>query len=82
MHTNLCYELTSPLFDRITWNLPNGKTFTVNVSGNSAENVYIQSATWNGKSYNRCYIDHSDIVNGGTLELVMGNSPNIEWGVE
>ncbi|MDR1593184.1 MAG: GH92 family glycosyl hydrolase [Prevotellaceae bacterium] len=76
------YELTSPLFDRIVWNLPNGKTFTVNVSNNSTENVYIQSATLNGKTYNRCYIDHSDIVNGGTLELVMGNSPNTKWGVE
>jgi predicted alpha-1,2-mannosidase len=76
------YELTSPLFDRIVWNLPNGKTFTVNVSDNSPENVYIQSATLNGQIYNRCYIDHSDIVNGGTLDLVMSDSPNVKWGVE
>ncbi|MDR1594995.1 MAG: GH92 family glycosyl hydrolase [Prevotellaceae bacterium] len=76
------YELASPLFDRIVWNLTNGKTFTVNVSNNSAENVYIQSATLNGQTYNRCYIDHADIVNGGTLELVMGDSPNTKWGVE
>jgi predicted alpha-1,2-mannosidase len=76
------FELTSPLFDKIVWNLPNGKTFTVNVSGNSPENVYIQSATLNGQTYNRCYIDYADIVNGGALELVMGNSPNTKWGIE
>jgi putative alpha-1,2-mannosidase len=36
----------------------------------------------NGQTYNRCYIDYAGIVNGGTLDLVMGNSPNTEWGVE
>ncbi|MDR1456234.1 MAG: GH92 family glycosyl hydrolase [Tannerella sp.] len=76
------YELASPLFDRIVWNLPGGKTFTVDVSDNSPENVYIQSARLNGRPYNRCYINHADIANGGTLELVMGNSPNREWGME
>jgi predicted alpha-1,2-mannosidase len=76
------YELTSPLFDRIVWNLPNGKTFTVNAANNSPENIYIQSATLNGQDYTHCFIDHADIVNGGTLNLVMGNSPNTKWGVE
>ncbi|MDR2383062.1 MAG: glycoside hydrolase family 92 protein, partial [Prevotellaceae bacterium] len=76
------FELTSPLFDKIEWNLPNGKTFTVNVSDNSPENVYIQSAKLNGQTYNRCYIDYADIVNGGTLELVLGKTPNTNWGTE
>jgi predicted alpha-1,2-mannosidase len=74
------YELTSPLFEKVVWNLPNGKTFTVEASGNSPENIYIQSAILNGKAYNRCYIDHADIVNGGNLKLVMGKQPNREWG--
>jgi putative alpha-1,2-mannosidase len=53
------------------WNLPNGKTFTVNVSNNSSENIYIQSAKLNGQPYDRCYIEYADIMNGGTLDLVM-----------
>jgi predicted alpha-1,2-mannosidase len=76
------FELTSPLFDRIVWNLAGGKTFTVNVSNNSPANVYIQSAKLNGRTYNRCYIDYADIINGGTLDLVMGDGPNTGWGVE
>jgi predicted alpha-1,2-mannosidase len=76
------FELTSPLFDRIVWNLPNGKTFTVDVSANSPENIYIQSARLNGQPYSRCYIDYADIMNGGRLELVMGDSPNTKWGTE
>ena len=74
------FELTSPLFDRIVWNLPGGKTFTVEASGNSPENVYIQSAKLNGKPYNRCFIDYADIAGGGTLQFVMGCRPNTEWG--
>ncbi|MDR1339508.1 MAG: GH92 family glycosyl hydrolase [Prevotellaceae bacterium] len=74
------FELTSPLFDSIVWNLPNGKTFIVEVSGNSQENVYIQSAKLNGHDYNRCYIDYADIMNGGSIELVMGKHPNVKWG--
>jgi predicted alpha-1,2-mannosidase len=76
------FELTSPLFDRIVWNLAGGKTFTVNVSNNSPENVFIQSAKLNGQTYNRCYIDYADIINGGALDLVMDNSPNTKWGLE
>jgi predicted alpha-1,2-mannosidase len=76
------FELSSPLFDRIDWNLPNGKIFTVEVSDNSSENIYIQSAKLNGQVYNRCYIDYADIMSGGKLELVMGNHPNVEWGIE
>jgi predicted alpha-1,2-mannosidase len=67
------FEMTSPLFDRIVWNLPNGKTFTVNVSNNSPENVYIQSAVLNGKPYNHRYIEYADIVNGGVLDLEMSD---------
>jgi predicted alpha-1,2-mannosidase len=75
-------ELTSPLFDKIEWNLVNGKTFTVNVVNNAPQNHYIQSATLNGQQYNRCYINYNDIINGGTLDLVMGDLPNTKWGLE
>ena len=42
---------------------------------NSKDNVYIQNATLNGKRHKRNYIHYSDIVNGGVLELQMGNQP-------
>jgi putative alpha-1,2-mannosidase len=34
----------------------------------------------NGKAYNKCYIDHYDLMNGGMLELFMGSKPNLNWG--
>ena len=75
------YVIGSPLFDKVAIDLDNGKTFTVVAKNNSADNKYIQSATLNGKPYNKTYFSHEDIVSGGTLELVMGNRPCKTWGV-
>ncbi|RYY53648.1 MAG: hypothetical protein EOO05_20925, partial [Chitinophagaceae bacterium] len=58
------------------------KSFTIKTKNNSATNIYIQSALLNGKPYNKCYIDHADIIKGGVLELTMGSEPNKNWGRE
>ena len=70
------YIIGSPLFDKATINVGNGKTFTLKTVNNSKENIYVQSATLNGKRYTRSYIDFKDIRNGGTLELTMGPKPS------
>ena len=75
------YVIGSPLFEKVTINLDNGKKFTVVAKNNSKENKYIQSATLNGKPYNKTYFSHEDIISGGTLELTMGNRPCKTWGV-
>jgi predicted alpha-1,2-mannosidase len=74
------YVIGSPLFDKAVFNLENGKKFTVTAKNNSAQNIYIQSATLNGKPLTKSYIRHSDIEKGGTLEFVMCSKPNKEWG--
>jgi predicted alpha-1,2-mannosidase len=74
------YVLGSPLFDRATLHLENGKTFTIEAVDNSSENSYIQSAELNGKPYDFSYIRHTDILNGGTLRLHMGREPNYNFG--
>ena len=76
------FELTTPVFNKIEFNLDNGKKFTILAEENSPENVYIQSAKLNGKEYNKSYINYVDIMNGGNLQLVLGNTPNYEWGLE
>lgn len=80
------YELTTPVFDRIEIKLDRryakAKTFTITTEGNGPDACYIQSATLNGKPYNRCYIDHADIVAGGKLHFVLGRTPNEQWGNE
>lgn len=77
---NGVYVLGSPLFDKATLKLGGGKTFTVQTNGNSAENIYIQNITLNGKPYTRSFITHNDIMKGGTMVIKMGNKPNLSFG--
>jgi predicted alpha-1,2-mannosidase len=70
------YMLGSPLFTKMTLQLANGNLFTVTAENNSAKNVYIQSATLNGKPLTIPVIHYDDIVAGATLKLVMGSTPS------
>lgn len=73
-------EITSPIFDKIEFQLDpvytQGEKFTIITHNNSPSNIYIQKAVLNGKAYNNCYLDFSDIANGSVLKLYMGNTPN------
>ncbi len=75
------YIFGSPIFDKATINLPDGKKFTVESDNNSDENIYIQKVELNGKEYKKVHITHQDIMNGGKLKFYMGNEP-IEYFVE
>jgi predicted alpha-1,2-mannosidase len=74
------YEIGTPIFDKTTMNLPNGKTFTIKAENVSDKNIYIQSATINGKVFNKTTISHQNILKGGTLYFKMGAEPNKQWG--
>ena len=74
------YVIGSPLVDQSIMFLPGGKSFRVISINNNQKNNYIQSATLNGKPYSKNYITHSDITNGGVLELTMGSKPGKKWG--
>lgn len=78
------YEITSPIFDRITIHLDNnyysGKTFVIETKNNSSENAFIQSAKLNGKEWNNYWFSHEDFAKGGKLEITLGSEPNKLWG--
>ena len=73
------YEIGTPLFPEMRLNLKNGKTFTVLAPNVSRENIYIQSVKVNGKPYDKSYITHQQIMDGATIEFVMGNQPGEIW---
>ena len=76
------FEITSPVFDKITLNEDTDHPFTIETQNNSAENLYIHQAMLNGKEYNKSYIDYEDIIKGGTLTFKMGSEPAKNWGKE
>ena len=79
------YEITSPIFDRITIKLDKryypGKEFVIETIGNSPENVYIQRVMFNGKEYDSFRLPHSEFVKGGKLVIYLGDKPNKQWGI-
>ncbi|MGO8701939.1 MAG: GH92 family glycosyl hydrolase [Limisphaerales bacterium] len=78
------YAIGSPVVNKAVLHLDadkyHGRAFTVLAEKNAPENIYIQSATLNGKPLNRAWLRHEEIIAGGTLRLVMGSKPNTEWG--
>ena len=76
------YDVTSPVFDRITVGLHSGKTFRIVCLNNSKANKYIQSLRLNGQVMSQLWFRHADLVNGATLEIQMGDVPNRRLGAD
>jgi len=70
------YALGSPLFKKMTLTLENGKKLEISAPNNNAENVYINKITRNGIVYEKNYLSHSDLMNGGKLQFEMTKVPN------
>ena len=73
------YIIGTPLFEKATINLENGKQFTIEAKNLSAENYYVENVNLNGKKLKRTYITHDEVINGGTLQFYMTNNP-APWG--
>jgi predicted alpha-1,2-mannosidase len=74
------YVLGSPIFDKVTMNLENSKKLLIIAHNQSVKNIYVQSVKLNGTPYSKSYITFDDIKNGGTLEFVMNDKPNMKFG--
>jgi predicted alpha-1,2-mannosidase len=74
------YALGSPMFDRASLHLENGKTFTVEAVRTSPDDIYVQGVWLNGQPLDHCWIEHRQILAGGVLRFQLGPKPNREWG--
>jgi predicted alpha-1,2-mannosidase len=78
---NGLYVFGSPVINEATLKLQGNKTFHIVVKNNGPQNKYINAMQLNGKTYNKTWFKHKDIVNGGMLVITMGNKPGTVWGV-
>lgn len=76
------YNIGSPVFSNVKFDLGGGKVFEIVAKGASDTNKYIQSATLNGKVWDKPWVSHEDVAAGGKLVLVMGPEPNTSWGAD
>ena len=74
------YAIGTPLFPEIQINMENGNTFVIKAEDVSDKNIFIQSATLNGKPFNKSYLTHNQIITGGEIVFKMGEKPNKSWG--
>ncbi len=74
---NPVYTVGSPLFDKVSIQLNQayypGKTLEIIANNHTAENLYIESATFAGKPIQNLSVRHQDLIQGGRLELMMTN---------
>jgi putative alpha-1,2-mannosidase len=70
------YALTAPLVKEATIQLDGQHILQIVTENNSDQNVYIQSAYWNGKRLSKPFISHLDLMQGGELHFVMGPKPS------
>ena len=76
------YVLGSPVFQKTTISLENGKKFVILADENSSENVYIKKASLNKRTYSKNYITYENLLKGGILHLQMSEKPNFERGTQ
>ena len=76
------YVFGAPLFDKISLQLENGNEFVIHSENNSKENFYVNDIQLNGKSWDKNFITHSTILNGGKINFSMSEKPNKKRGTK
>ena len=75
------YVLGAPLFKKATVHFENGKAIEIKAPQNSCTNLYIKDMKVNGAEYSKNYVTHSLLQNGGVVDCVMSDTPNMERGI-
>jgi len=75
------YVLGVPLFSKVTLRLENGRKFEIRADDNSDVNRYVKTASLNGKKYDKNWISHSSLMNGGKVSFKMDKEANPNRGV-
>lgn len=80
------YEIASPLYEKVVIDLGQrygrGEKFIIKANNASRKNKYVQSAVLNGRELNSFKFPAAELLQGGTLILEMGDTPNEKWGVK
>lgn len=71
------YALGSPLFRKAVLKFENGRSLILNADNNTNDTPYIAGLMVNGTDYNRNYITHGIILDGGQIDFDMVSEPNM-----
>lgn len=69
------YVLGAPYFKKMTVHLENKKILTIEAPQLNPANIYVREIRWNGKLWDKAYITHQELAQGGKLEFHMSSRP-------
>jgi hypothetical protein len=69
------YDIGSPVFNKVTLHLANGKSLIIKSENNGEGNWYVRSMALDGKDYNKLWITHSSLTGGSEIEFLMDSKP-------
>ncbi|RFU78337.1 glycosyl hydrolase [Trichoderma arundinaceum] len=73
--TQPVYLILAPWFEDISVSVGGSYTLRIKAHGLSNNSFYVQSLKVNGKWWNKSWLEHKDIAEGGLLEFVLGPEP-------
>lgn len=73
------YVLGTPLFPRATIRLENGKSFVIRAPKVSEKAIHVVSARLDGRPWSKSWLGHEALADGGSLDLDMSETPDVEW---
>lgn len=73
------YVLTAPLFDRARVRTGPDSELVITVSRQSPGDRYIRGVSLNGRHLDELWVNHSDLVDGGSLHFVLTPEPDFSF---
>ena len=73
------YVFGRPFVDRAVIHLPNGKQLTIKSEDLSETQGYLKEVSLNGKSLDRSYVTHQELMSGGELKFTFGSEKDADW---
>jgi putative alpha-1,2-mannosidase len=71
--------LGRPFVERAVVHFPNGKTLMVASAGMSEEQRFLKDVLLNGKSLDRSFVTHDELMRGGELRFVFSKEGDAGW---
>jgi len=73
------YVLGRPFVDQAVLHLPNGKSLTIESVGMSESQGFVKDVMLNGKSLDRSFVTHEELMKGGELKFVFSSETDAAW---
>lgn len=73
------YILGRPFVDSAVLHLPNGKSLTIKSENLSESRCFVKDVLLNGRSLDRAYVTHQELMTGGELKFIFSSADDAAW---